>query len=290
MARKEVNIFGTSFLDLLSGALGAVIILFIIVPKMSVQQQETLQELETLNVQVEQLSELMSELENSVPQDVYTQLQQQLEDMQSTIETLSTQVEQLQSQNASLLAENEELRERIKQQENIEQDYEAAQRRIQELEERIEDMTETNNTEITGGMIFGTNADLGVVCIWPENVDVDLYVKNLQTGQICNFKNKNYPWGNLLEDVRSRRVGDDRYELFYQREIVPGEYQVYVNIYSDVRAPWNGTPATVSGYVVMHPGKHNQKKLDFRTLTLTQPMQDRIFGVLRVTNDNIYFQ
>ena len=45
MARKEINIFGTSFLDLLSGALGAVIILFIIVPKMSVQQQEALQEL-----------------------------------------------------------------------------------------------------------------------------------------------------------------------------------------------------------------------------------------------------
>lgn len=33
MARREINIFVTSFLDLLSGALGAVIILFIIVPK-----------------------------------------------------------------------------------------------------------------------------------------------------------------------------------------------------------------------------------------------------------------
>lgn len=78
MARKEINIFGTSFLDLLSGALGAVIILFIIVPKMSVQQQEALQELETLNVQVEQLSDLMEQLENSVPQELYQQIEQQL--------------------------------------------------------------------------------------------------------------------------------------------------------------------------------------------------------------------
>jgi hypothetical protein len=189
-----------------------------------------------------------------------------------------------------LRSENEELRERIRQYENIEQEYEAALQRIQELEEQIEDMPETNNAEISGGMVFGTNAEVGVVCIWPENVDVDLYVKNLQTGEICNFRNKNWAWGNLLEDVRTRREGDDRYELFYQREIVPGEYQIYVNIYSDPRAPWNGTPATVSGYVVMHPGKRNQKKIDFRTIRLTQPMQNTDFGVLRVTNDNIYFQ
>lgn len=290
MARKEINIFGTSFLDLLSGALGAVIILFIIVPKMSVQQQEALQELETLNVQVEQLSDLMEQLENSVPQELYQQIEQQLEDMQSTITTLTAQVEQLQSENSSLRSENEELRERIRQYENIEQEYEAALQRIQELEEQIEDMPETNNAEISGGMVFGTNAEVGVVCIWPENVDVDLYVKNLQTGEICNFRNKNWAWGNLLEDVRTRREGDDRYELFYQREIVPGEYQIYVNIYSDPRAPWNRTPATVSGYVVMHPGKRNQKKIDFRTIRLTQPMQNTDFGVLRVTNDNIYFQ
>lgn len=290
MARKEINIFGTSFLDLLSGALGAVIILFIIVPKMSVQQQEALQELETLNVQVEQLSDLMEQLENSVPQELYQQIEQQLEDMQSTITTLTAQVEQMQSENSSLRSENEELRERIRQYENIEQEYEAALQRIQELEEQIEDMSETNNAEISGGMVFGTNAEVGVVCIWPENVDVDLYVKNLQTGEICNFRNKNWAWGNLLEDVRTRREGDDRYELFYQREIVPGEYQIYVNIYSNPRAPWNGTPAMVSGYVVMHPGKRNQKKIDFRTIRLTQPMQNTDFGVLRVTNDNIYFQ
>lgn len=232
----------------------------------------------------------MEQLENSVPQELYQQIEQQLEDMQSTITTLTAQVEQLQSENSSLRSENEELRERIRQYENIEQEYEAALQRIQELEEQIEDMPETNNAEISGGMVFGTNAEVGVVCIWPENVDVDLYVKNLQTGEICNFRNKNWAWGNLLEDVRTRREGDDRYELFYQREIVPGEYQIYVNIYSDPRAPWNGTPATVSGYVVMHPGKRNQKKIDFRTIRLTQPMQNTDFGVLRVTNDNIYFQ
>lgn len=290
MARKEINIFGTSFLDLLSGALGAVIILFIIVPKMSVQQQETLHELETLNLQVEQLSDLMEQLENSVPQELYQQIEQQLEDLQNTVTTLTTQVEQLESENSSLYSENEELRERVRQYEDLEREYNAAQRQIQELEQQIEDMQETNNAEISGGMVFGTNAKVGVVCIWPENVDVDLHVKNLQTGETCNFRYKNYPWGNLLEDVRSRRDGDDRYELFYQREIVPGEYQVYVNIYSDPRAPWNGTPATVSGYVVMHPGKRNQKKIDFRTIRLTQPMQNTDLGVLRVTNDNIYFQ
>ncbi len=288
MARKEVNIFGTSFLDLLSGALGAVIILFIIVPKMSLQQQETLQELETLNVQVGQLSELMEQLENSVSRDVFVQLQQQLDDMQNTISSLSSQVERLQAENSSLRSENEELREQVRRHENIEREYEDARRRIRELEERLEEQTESDG--ISGGKIFGINAELGIVCIWPENVDVDLYVKNMSTGEICYFAEKDRQWGSLSEDIRTRTEGDDRYELFYQREIVPGEYQIYVNIFTSENMPWNGTPATVSCYAVLYPGKSNQKKINFRTVRLTQAQQDIYLGVLRVTNNNIYLQ
>lgn len=44
MARQEINIFGTSFLYLLFGALAAVIILSIIMPKMSVEHQKILED------------------------------------------------------------------------------------------------------------------------------------------------------------------------------------------------------------------------------------------------------
>jgi len=295
MKRKEINIFGASFLDLLSGALGAVIILFVIVPKMTTHEQETLQELEDLNIQVNEISSIMEQLENSVPSTLYQQLEQQIEEMRNTISSLTAHVETLQARNAALEEENNQLREQVRNYEVVQRENQAAQERIRQLEERVreleQELQERQETpaEISGGMIFGTNADLGVVCIWPENVDVDLIVKNIQTEEICYFGSKNHPWGNLLEDVRNHTNGDDRYELFYQKEIVPGTYQISVKIYTSAQSPWNGIPATVDGYVVMHPGKRNQKRLKFNTLRLSDT-SEVIVGQLTVTNDNILLQ
>lgn len=277
MARKEINIFGTSFLDLLSGALGAVIILFIIVPKMSSQQQETLQELEALDIQVDQLSELVEQLESSVSQEVYEQLERQLEDMRTTMRALEAQAERLQAENSSLREENREMREQCG----------TARARISELEERIEELEEAAVEDVSGGMIFGVNAEVAITCLWPENVDVDLYVKNLRTSETCYFSKKNFQWGCLLEDVRSHEGDDSRYELFYQRKTVPGEYQIWINIYIKDSS---GSPATVEVSAFMHPGKSNQKKVDFNKVRLIQPGQNEILGVLEVTEDNIYIR
>ncbi len=258
---------------------------------MSVQQQEALEELENLSVQIEQLDELMTQLENSVPQDVYEQIVQQLDELQTTISTLTTEVELLQAENTSLRSEVENLRQQVQQCENLEEENEAAQRRIRKLEQQIEELEEAAESRETGGMFFGTNAEVGIVCSWPENdVDVDLYVMNMRNSEICYFGHMNCSWGSLLEDVRSRRANDDRYELFYQRELIPGNYQIVVSIYSSSSKPWNGTPANVSGYVVLHPGKRNQKKIEFPTCRLTMSGQNVTIGTLTITNDNIYLQ
>lgn len=295
MARKEINIFGTSFLDLLSGALGAVIILFVIVPKMSTHDQETLQDLENLNIQVEEISSIMERLENSVPSELYRQMEQQIESMRSTISSLTSNVEALQTRNHALEEENQRLQQQIREFEVIQRENQEARERIRQLENQVRELEQELQTrqdtpnEISGGMIFGTNADLGIVCIWPENVDVDLYVKNLQNGELCYFGSKNHTWGNLLEDVRNHDRGDDRYELFYQKEVVPGVYQIYVKIFTSAQIPWNGTPATVDGYVVMHPGKRHQKRIKFNTMRLSNTSETNI-GKLTIDNNNIYLQ
>ncbi len=72
MARKEINVFNVSFLDLLSGALGAVLILFIVIPKMDAKIEQQLQELEaikSLKVDVQSIQSMMQKLDQSVPQD-----------------------------------------------------------------------------------------------------------------------------------------------------------------------------------------------------------------------------
>ena len=84
MARKEFNIFSISFLDLLSGALGAVIILFIVVPKMTSEQQQTIETLDELNIQVETVAEMIEQLEHSVDREVAEALSRQVEQLQET--------------------------------------------------------------------------------------------------------------------------------------------------------------------------------------------------------------
>lgn len=55
MKRRDLNIFSVSFLDLLSGALAAVIILFIVVPKMTVEEKAAVETMEELELEAEKL-------------------------------------------------------------------------------------------------------------------------------------------------------------------------------------------------------------------------------------------
>lgn len=63
MRRKEINIFNISFLDLLSGALGAVIILFIAVPKNKAPESSSKVEQATCSVEKKLLNQCLDELD-----------------------------------------------------------------------------------------------------------------------------------------------------------------------------------------------------------------------------------
>jgi hypothetical protein len=176
----------------------------------------------------------------------------------------------------NLESENRQLREELAE----------TQRQLQQAQQQLEQQ-QAQNRNISDGKIFGTNAKLGIICMWAENIDVDLYVKNLATNQICYYERKNTRFGNLMEDVTSRESNDDdRYEVFYQRKIVPGSYLIYVNIYRKASLT-NASSATVDGYAVMFPGASNQKKLSFRQIRLTVPGEDVTVGTLEVTETNI---
>jgi len=221
MRRREINIFSISFLDLLSGALGAVLILFIIIPKMT----------------------------NESPQTAQNQQQQNTE------------------------TENDLLRERLEQ----------TRRQLLDTQQELEQVK--RNT--SDGRMFGMNAQLGAVIVWPENIDVDLYVKNLNNGDVCFFGKRETTFGSLMEDVTSRDSrDDDRYELFYQHRIIPGRYLIYVNIYMGVDLSHTDS-ATVDGYVVIFPGTGDEQKINFRQIRLTRRGENIAIGTLTVTTNNI---
>lgn len=276
MARKEINVFGTSFLDLLSGALAAVIILFVIVPKMSASDQEALREIQAADVQVSELAEMIHQLENSVPQEQFDAIMQQIEELQRTIENLNEQVTNMAQQLDQTRQENDQLRQQIEQQ----------RQRIAELEEELE----RNRQASQMGKIFGIDAELGVVCLWRENIDVDLYVTDLSTNVTCYFRQNVTDFGQLNEDITSRPDSDDdRFELFYQRHLKPGRYRIDVNIFHRASMT-HASAAHVEGYVSLFPGRANEIKIPYRQITLTTPGQMVTVGILTVTNNNITLQ
>lgn len=274
MVRKEINVFGTSFLDLLSGALAAVIILFVVVPKMSSADQEALREIEQAEVQIDDLANMIQQLENTIPQEQYDAIMQQIDALQQTIDQLSEQVQLMQQQLEQTRQENEQMRQLI----------EAQQQRISELEEELDRQRQASQM----GKIFGIDAELAVVCLWTENADVDLFVADMSqpNGAPCYFNNLSTDFGQLNEDVQNHEDGnDDRYEMFYQRRLVPGRYLLKIWLYSE-----NVSRVTVEGYVTLYPGKPNEKKIPYRGITLSTPREPVTIGTLIVTENNITLQ
>lgn len=292
MANKEINIFSTSFLDLLSGALAAVLILFIIVPKLTEEQDNSLKELEELKEEVGDLKDLMEQIKNSVPTEIFEEIQAKLNELQETVNRLAEEVEQLRLQVVQEEKRNEELERKLQE----------AEQRLKELEAKLKEQKKKKDGLPSNFMDKG---EVEVFILWAENVDVDLYVQNLDNGEICshpgitaqgaspNIK----PWGCMGEDINSDRMGEEGskyYEYFYQYKPVPGRYRLYMNIFdhpqvrSDAR--WNGKPAIISGYAVMHPGKEDEIRIDFPEVTLRQAMQDHEIGTLIITENNITIQ
>ena len=292
MANKEINIFSTSFLDLLSGALAAVLILFIIVPKLTKEQDNSLKELEELKEEVGDLKDLMEQIRNSVPAEIFEEIQAKLDELQETVNHLTTEVEQLRQQLAQEKRRNEELEQKLNE----------AEKGLKELEAKLKEQQKKKNGLPSSFMDKG---DVEVFILWAENVDVDLYVQNMDNDEVCshpgitaqgtspNIK----PWGCMGEDINSDRMGEEGskyYEYFYQYKPVPGRYKLYMNIFDhpQVRpeARWNGKSATINGYVVMHPGKENEIRIDFPEVVLRQAMQNHVIGTLIVTENNITIQ
>ncbi len=305
MAKKEINVFSVSFLDLLAGALAAVIILFVIVPKLTAEDQSVIDTVDSLEVSVNELDSLVQLAQNSVPDSLYQQIQQEIENMRNNMDSLRShaqnleqQLENTQQRNRTLenqLVETEQRLQEIEQalqeaqdrptREEIEQIREQLAEAIAELEEQREQAAQGAGGP--GASMFGLNAKFAVICTWNENLDVDLYMKNIATGEWISYSNKEYSWGNYLGDVTSRTEGDDRFEMIYQQlEIIPGNYEVWYHLYS------NSGTAHIDGYAVIHPFTSREKKIKFNNQTLNHTSKPTSgggikLGTLKVTENNI---
>jgi hypothetical protein len=93
MAKKDINVFSIAFLDLLSGALAAVIILFVIVPKMTVDEKKLLDHLQGLDLKAGSIAKLLEEAKGAIPNDYYDSLVKSIGIMEQEIDTLGEVVD-----------------------------------------------------------------------------------------------------------------------------------------------------------------------------------------------------
>ena len=155
MARQEINIFGTSFLDLLSGALAAVIILFIIIPKMTKEDVELLEKVKEIQEITTSIDDAIEKIKNSVPQEVFEQLSNELNGLKEDINRLNDRIAELENGIREAADENRRLREEL---ENANTASERLKQEVAGLRQQLEEANErskvANTVEKTMGVFW----------------------------------------------------------------------------------------------------------------------------------------
>lgn len=236
---------------MLSGALAAVIILFIVVPKMTVEEKAAVETMEELELEAEKLEEMVEQLENSVDSSVFQQILQQVAVMQNALAQSRAEVAEMSVQLERSQRQVENLEQDV---ERLESSLEAYRRSAEEANQRAEEYSK----------LFGIEAALAIVFQWEENMDIDLFLYSYEYDDWCSYHADDQPFASLLKDIQE--ATDESYEMIYQKEIVPGKYDLYINIYDNKTA---GTIANPSGYIIMFPGTDEEARLDLGQLRLT---------------------
>ncbi|MDH5381540.1 MAG: VWA domain-containing protein [Cyclobacteriaceae bacterium] len=150
MARKEINIFSVSFLDLLSGALGAIILLFILVPKFNITVEE-FEEQKQLTAELDKLGIGLEDIKNTIPKDEFEKISEKFaavekqmqavkdakEALEMRIAGLQEQLQQMDQQNKKLVEENTRLNDLVKQ---LQQEIEKKDSQMQSMQVQIDDL------------------------------------------------------------------------------------------------------------------------------------------------------
>lgn len=264
MSRKVINIFGTSFLDLLSGALGAVIILFIIVPKMTKTDRDVLNKIKDLEIVAGNIDEILNKLENTVPKEVLEQIESELNGLKNQSETLQRELTELKEEVKAVQEENESLKEQIEEKDN---ELEELRRRVSETADQLDKARQRNSTANTVEKTLGVFAKFGILCRWEEtDTDVDIGVQKYgATPAQCWRMDPSKPWGILGEDVRERDLDEsERFELFYVPKIHPDTYTVFAKVYDGSR----GSNAIINTTLIFHPGQADEYRYEVAPVSL----------------------
>ncbi len=308
--RREINAFSMSFLDLLSGALSAVIILFIIVPKSDVQSQVADQNITELKSSFFTLDSIIETLKATMPENEIAVLIQTAADMKSTISSLEDATVTLRNRLSETKQQNEELQNRLAQADKrlrklIQSEKSASSEKAKETPKKSEPIAKTTSpsspttpqsepvkeqTKVSGkgDFMFGLNPAFVVLVNWEDpKADVDLYLKSPE-GRFCDSQNRNTSFGKWIK--MPKKFITQPHQAIIQKELKPGTYEVYAHLYK----PRN-SKTTISGFAAINPPDGDPTKLDFGEIEInSSPPPYRngggvLIGTIELSDNSVRF-
>lgn len=324
--KKDVDIANVSFLDMLAGALGAVMILFIIIPKVSFADLERIQTLDSLVVNKANLDTLLNRLQSVVPEEDYQELIMTSANLQVSIESLNAEVENMQSaldiknkQYANIsskydraMATIRSLENQLKSAPSVEQ-YNKIVKELKEAKSRLttppkpvvkepaaavaaapEGAVQPDNPPSEGDAVFGIDPPLTIMINWDDKDDkVHLYMREAGTKSWVFYQTKRRrasfgTWDNSLKKLTSKP-----YEAILQKdELVPGTFELYAQ-----PAKSQAGKVEVSGFIAMKLPDKPLKRFNItpKEIAISKPPYsssanaDILLGTLTVTDDDIFW-
>lgn len=238
---REISIFSMSVLDLFASALGAFIILFMVLlpfylkvdPDLIDENRQLREDNQQLQAQNQDLQQQLAECqaENQRLQGELAQAQSQVEDLQQQLQecraqnqALQQRVAALEEQNQNLQAENQRLQEQVERQARLQQALQACEEARRRAEGRAESCEEKLKYTF-----------LAVAIEWAtEMQDVDMHLVD-PAGNVFSYQKDNrdrsdYP-GVDAELSKDSKVGPG-VELWQTPNAKHGIYKVYANLYN----------------------------------------------------------
>ena len=222
-----------SALDLFASALGAFILISIILfpyfpntGDSKVRVAEVQAELENAQQQLEEAERRIQELINADERAEY--LARELEQAQQQLEEAEQRIQEL-------MEAEERARQLAEQLEEIQAELAACQSDIAQAQSELVSCRELLRRRF-----------LLVVISWPQNSDVDLHIIDPQ-GREFYFGQPTYPGTQAKLEVDAQHAGN---EIWLHPEAGPGGYQIFYNLFNDI-----GGRARVTGAVLNPDGK-----------------------------------
>ncbi len=301
MARRsseEINLLSVSFIDLLFGAMGAFILLFIIIPKVSVEEMNTLKSVKEIKEEIANMDSVMDKLKNAVPPEDYNKLlnvsaglrasvknlEGELNDVRtkynqavSNYKNVAAKYDELVIESQKIKEQNKYLEEQVKKLKpanyippsekapanavvlNTEKDTVISKNDLFTKDTTLASALK-NTTDSAPASVIGLNFPFIVAIEWADKKDkVHLYMKQKGTGSWCFYQTKRQRSSFGTWDKSLRKISPFPFEAIIQKEqIVPGEYEIYAQPY-DTKAG----KVEVSGYIAMKAGDRPVKRKNF---------------------------